>query len=88
MNADNFLNFKTASEHLATRVFPKRTWENNNFKKILSEETLIEDASEIYIAISNLFQLVLLANQKNKISAIIFDSLFIESTKIYNNVGS
>ncbi len=36
-----------------------------NFKTA-SEVTLIEDASEIHIAISNLFQLVLLANQKNR----------------------
>jgi len=65
-NAENLLNFKKASEYLATEYFPKKTWNNDDFKKILSEETLIEDASGINIAISNLFQLVLLANSKNR----------------------
>ena len=65
-NVENFLNFKKASEYLATEYFPKKTWDNDDLKKILSEETLIEDASEINIAISNLFQLVLLANSKNR----------------------
>ncbi len=65
-NVENFPNFKKASKHLATEVFPKKTWDNDDFKKILSEETSIEDISEIKIAISNLFQLVLLANSKNR----------------------
>ena len=65
-NAENLLNFKKAFERLATVVFPKKTWNNADFKKILSEETPIENASEIKIAISNLLQLVLLANSKNR----------------------
>jgi len=65
-NAENFPNFKTAAEYLTTEKFPKRTWENEDFKKMLSEETLVEQACEIKVAISNLFQLVLLANSKNR----------------------
>ena len=63
---ENFTNFKTAGERLATKEFPKKTWENKDFKEILSEETLLEHACEIKVAISNLFQLVLLANLKNR----------------------
>lgn len=64
-NIENFPNFG-AAEYLTTETFPKKTWENKDLKEILSEETSLEQACEIKVAISNLFQLVLFANSKNR----------------------
>lgn len=65
-NADNFPNFPEAAEHLVSNKFPKRTWENQIFKKILSDEVTVDEASKTLLTISNLVQLVLLANSKNR----------------------
>jgi len=78
-NVENFPNFG-AAEHLTTETFPKKTWENKDLKEILSEETSVGQASEIKVAISNLFQLVLLANSKNRAGWIFGNSILHKKT--------
>ena len=72
---------------MITNYFPKKTWDNREFKKILSEDTPIEEAVKIKIALSNLSQLSLLANNKAAVGWVI-DKKFIhkKTGKYYGEI--
>lgn len=62
---ENFPRFDNP-EYYTKEYFPKVTWNYKPFKKIFSDEFNIEDAAKIKIPPTNLFQLVLLANNNNR----------------------
>ncbi|MGV9206016.1 MAG: hypothetical protein ACOC44_18565 [Promethearchaeia archaeon] len=62
--AKNF-NFKD-SENMVNDKFPKMTWNNSSFKKIFNSDISIGKAAQIKVSMTNLLQLVLLANNKNR----------------------
>lgn len=61
-NYENLLNFQRPKK-LATDDFPRMIWNYKPFNRIFSLEINVEDVSHEKIAISNLVQLVLLANE-------------------------
>lgn len=62
-NPKNLEGFKDP-EYLSTEYFPKIVWNYQPFKTIFSAEIDIKDASNERITVTNLVQLVLLANEK------------------------
>lgn len=61
-NPENLSGFKDP-EHLATIYFPKIIWDYPPFKKIFSSERELDDILNIKVSVTNLIQLVLLANE-------------------------
>lgn len=64
-NPENLSGFKDP-EYLATEYFPKIIWDYPPFKKIFSYEREIEDILNLKVSVTNLVQLVLLANEINQ----------------------
>lgn len=75
-NYENLINFKRP-EKLATDDFPRMIWNYKPFNRIFSSDINVEDVSHEKIAISNLVQLVMLANKKSQTG-------WVWSTKIFH----
>ena len=53
-------------EYMTSEYFPKKTWNYEKFKRILSDDVPLEEASNIKIPMTNLALLVLHANNNNR----------------------
>lgn len=64
-NEKNFDNLDSP-EYMTSEYFPKKTWNYEKFKRILSDDVSLEEARNIKIPMTNLALLVLLANDNNR----------------------